>query len=57
MPQLTSPTVTIARVIQCVGGVASLLRRTNAYLVRWARRKYKRLRTYKKARMCSAQAF
>jgi len=28
----------------------SLLRRINAYLVRWARRKYKRLRTYKKAR-------
>jgi RNA-directed DNA polymerase len=27
----------------------SLLRRINAYLVRWARRKYKRLRTYKKA--------
>ena len=28
----------------------ALLRRINAYLVRWARRKYKRLRTYKKAR-------
>ena len=28
----------------------SLLRRINTYLVRWARRKYKRLRTYKKAR-------
>jgi RNA-directed DNA polymerase len=28
----------------------ALLRRVNAYLVRWARRKYKRLRTYKKAR-------
>ncbi len=27
-----------------------LLRRINTYLVRWARRKYKRLRTYKKAR-------
>jgi hypothetical protein len=28
----------------------ALLRRINAYLVRWARRKYRRLRTYKKAR-------
>jgi RNA-directed DNA polymerase len=28
----------------------ALLRRINAYLVRWARRKYKRLRAYKKAR-------
>jgi hypothetical protein len=28
----------------------ALLRRINAYLVRWARRKYKRLQTYKKAR-------
>jgi hypothetical protein len=28
----------------------ALLRRINAYLVRWARRKYKRLGTYKKAR-------
>jgi RNA-directed DNA polymerase len=28
----------------------SLLQRINTYLVRWARRKYKRLRTYKKAR-------
>jgi RNA-directed DNA polymerase len=28
----------------------ALLRRINTYLVRWARRKYKRLRTYKKAR-------
>jgi RNA-directed DNA polymerase len=27
-----------------------LLKRINTYLVRWARRKYKRLRTYKKAR-------
>jgi RNA-directed DNA polymerase len=27
-----------------------LLRRINTYLVRWARRKYRRLRTYKKAR-------
>jgi RNA-directed DNA polymerase len=27
-----------------------LLQRINTYLVRWARRKYKRLRTYKKAR-------
>ena len=27
-----------------------LLRRINAYLVRWARKKYKRLRTFKKAR-------
>jgi RNA-directed DNA polymerase len=31
-------------------GLNSLLRRINAYLVRWARWKYKRLRTYKKAR-------
>jgi RNA-directed DNA polymerase len=31
-------------------GLNSLLRRINTYLVRWARRKYKRLRTYKKAR-------
>jgi RNA-directed DNA polymerase len=31
-------------------GLNSLLRRINACLVRWARRKYKRLRTYKKAR-------
>ncbi len=30
--------------------LSSLLRRINTYLVRWARRKYKRLRTYKKAR-------
>ena len=28
-----------------------LLRRINAYLVRWARKKYKRLRTFKKARV------
>ncbi len=28
----------------------ALLRRINPYLVRWARRKYKRLRTYKRAR-------
>ena len=27
-----------------------LLQRINTYLVRWARRKYKRLRSYKKAR-------
>ena len=31
-------------------GLNSLLRRINAYLMRWAQRKYKRLRSFKKAR-------
>jgi RNA-directed DNA polymerase len=39
----------LLRAVLPVGALYPLLRRINAYLVRWMRKKYKRLRTFTKA--------
>ncbi|WP_329154833.1 hypothetical protein OIU91_03790 [Streptomyces sp. NBC_01456] len=36
----------------CRSALYPLLQRINAYLLRWVRRKYKRLRAFKKAHRC-----
>src|SRR5680860_567796 len=53
----SAPTERPARTARCSGAfyrtaLYPFLQRINAYLVRWLRKKYKRLRGFKKARAC-----